>query len=142
METVISSLPSKSNAAECYSIVNVGNKTQQDPQYLVTDTVTTTNKSQIFSCHIKVVVDIEKHPGHSLLFKNCGCYSICSSETGGPRQLDPGEPRKLLPLELSQKQQRRSPSATTHCRAHSNNRRVTRTPGRGNLTGKGTLSEV
>ena len=34
METVISSLPSKSNAAECSSIVNVSNKTQQDPQCL------------------------------------------------------------------------------------------------------------
>ena len=63
------------------------------PTVPVTDTITSTTKSQIFSCHIKVVADIEKRPGHSLLFKNCGCYSICSSETGGPRQLDPREPR-------------------------------------------------
>lgn len=76
----------------CSLIVNVGNKTTEST-VPVTDTITTNNKSQIFSCHIRVVADIEKHPGHSLLFKNCGCYSICSSETGGPRQLDPGEPR-------------------------------------------------
>ena len=53
---------------QCSLIVNVGNKTTEST-VPVTDTITTNNKSQIFSCHIRVVADIEKHPGHSLLFK-------------------------------------------------------------------------
>lgn len=109
----------------------------------VPETNATNYRSQIFSHRNKVVDDIEKYPRRSLLLKNVGRYSICCSGTGEPRQPDLGEPRTGgSHWDLVRTTENVSLRHPTPPSCNRNNSRVTRTAGRGRITGKGTLCEA